>query len=107
MGKAEFLEHPPDRDSRQINTEALSKDTLQVRASPAYHSILLRIGAGLHQFPQHVPLLGRQLRPTARWFDIDQAVGTRFIEAMGPVPQRLAIHAAHQRRWPPIHPLVD
>ena len=66
MRKAELLEHPPDRDCRQIDTEALSKDTLQVHAAPAHYSILLRIRAGLHQFPQYVPLLGRQFRATAR-----------------------------------------
>jgi len=107
MRKAEFLEHATNSDGRQIDTEALSKDTLQVRASPAYHSILLRIGAGLHQFPQHVPLLSRQLRPTARRFDINETIGTIFIEAMGPVPQRLAIHASNPRRCRPIHPIVD
>src|SRR5258708_34648298 len=107
MRKAELLEHPPDLDCRQIATEALSKDTLQVHPAQANHSIPLRIRAGLHQFPQYVPLLGRQFRATAPWFDINEAVGTTFVEATDPIPQRLAIHAANPGRGRPIHPIVD
>ncbi len=69
--------------------------------------MLLRIGARLHQLPQRLLLLHRQLRPTARWFDIDETNRAMFIEAMRPVPQRLAIHAANPRRRLPVHPIVD
>ena len=58
MRKAKLLEHAPDRDFRQINAKALPKDALQVHTSPTYHSILLRIRAGLYQLPQCLLLFG-------------------------------------------------
>jgi hypothetical protein len=69
--------------------------------------MLLRIGAGLHQLPQCLSLLHRQLRPTTYRFDINEPSRALFIEAMRPVPQRLAIHAANLGRRCPIHPSVD
>src|SRR5258705_10040025 len=75
MREAKPLELATNRHCRQIDAELGSQDTLQVHASPADHAMLLRIGAGLHQLPQCLLLLHRQLRPTTRWFDIDEAKG--------------------------------
>jgi len=60
-----------------------------------------------HQLPQCLLLLHRKLRPTARGFDIDEANGAMFIEAMHPVPQCLTVHAANPGRHRSIHPIVD
>jgi len=48
MRKAKPLELATNSDCRQIDTEQGSKDTLQVHAPPADHTMLLWIGAGLH-----------------------------------------------------------
>src|SRR6185436_20967810 len=59
----------------QIDTEALSENTLQVDAAPAYDPILLRVGAGLDKLLQCLFLL----------------VGERFI------PSRTAASASNRR----------
>src|SRR6476620_1654491 len=55
--EAELLERAPQAHLRQIDTEALSENTLQVDAAPAYDPILLRVGAGLDKLLQCLFLL--------------------------------------------------
>ena len=67
----------------------------------------LLIGTGLHKLLQLLFLLGRKFRrPTGR-LGVDEPVRALFIEAMDPVPQRLAIHAADARSLFAIHPVVN
>ena len=107
MGIAELLENAPQAHFGEINGKALPKNALQVHAAPAHNPINLRIGAGLHELLQLLFLLRRKFRRAAARLDVDQPVGALLIEAMHPVPQRLAIHAADARRLLAIHSVAN
>src|SRR4029077_15934070 len=92
---------------RQIDTEALSENTLQVDAAPAYDPILLRVGAGLDKLLQCLFLLVGELRRPPGRLDVDQTVRTVLVEAVRPVPQRLPVHAADPRRLGAVHPVAN
>jgi hypothetical protein len=82
--EAELLERAPQAHLRQIDTEALSENTLQIDAAPAYDAILLRVGAGLDKLLQCLFLLVGELRRPPGRLDVDQTV--RTVEAVRPVP---------------------
>ena len=69
--------------------------------------VFFRIGTGLHQLAQVLFLLARKLPRATRRLDVDQPVGALLIEAMHPVAQRLAIHAADAGRLLAIHPVAN
>src|SRR4029077_1142312 len=103
--EAELLERAPQAHLRQIDTEALSENTLQVDAAPAYDPILLRVGAGLDKLLQCLFLLVGELRRPPGRLDVDQTIRTVLVEAVRPVPQRLPVHAADPRRLGAVHPV--
>ena len=57
MRKAKLLENASEAYFGQINGKAFSKNALEIHAAPARNSVLLRIGAGLHEAPQFLFLL--------------------------------------------------
>ena len=105
--EAQFLENLPKPHFGEINTEALAKNALQVHTTPAHHPMLKRIGPCLHQFAQSLFLFCRKSRRTPGWLDVDQTSGTLLVEAMHPIPQRLAVHPADARGLLAIHPVVN
>src|SRR6185312_7156322 len=72
--EAELLERATQAHLRQIDTEALSENTLQVDAAPAYDPILLRVGAGLDKLLQCLFLLVGELRRPPGRLDVDQTI---------------------------------
>src|ERR1700738_5449159 len=86
--EAELLERAPQAHLRQIDTETLSENTLQVDAAPAYDPILLRVGAGLDELLQCIFLLVGELRRPPGRLDVDQTVRPGLGEAVRPGPQR-------------------
>src|SRR3984893_7973409 len=105
--EAELLERAPQAHLRQIDTETLSENTLQVDAAPAYDPILLRVGAGLDELLQCIFLLVGELRRPPGRLDVDQTVRPVLVEAVRPVPQRLPVHAADPGRLGAVHPVAN
>jgi hypothetical protein len=79
MRKAKLLENASEAHFGQINRKAFAKNALEIHAAPACNSVLLRIGAGLHEVPQRLFLLQRKLRWATGRFGVGQAVGASFI----------------------------
>src|SRR4029078_6228840 len=105
--EAELLERAPQAHLRQIETEALSENTLQVDAAPAYAPILLRVGAGLDKLLQCFFLLVGELRRPPGRLDVHQTLRPGLVEAVRPVPQPLPVHAADPRRLGAVHPVAN
>ena len=57
MRKTQPLENTPEAHLGQINAKARTKNPLEINATPARNSILLRIGAGLHEARQFLHLI--------------------------------------------------
>ncbi len=87
------------------HARALGDDPLQIHPSPAHHPICRTIRTGLDASRQ----VGQLLRGEARWVALGpvvlQPVGTELVEAVDPVPHRLAVHAADACRVRPVHPV--
>ena len=66
-----------------------------------------RIGTRLHEVPQLLLLLVRQFRWAAGRLAVEKTVRTLLVEAMHPIAQRLAIHAADARRGLAIHAVAN
>src|ERR1700730_16464333 len=64
-GKARWrTENTPEAYVGQINAKACAKNPLEIDATRAHNSILLQIGAGLHEAPQFLPPGSLQCRST-------------------------------------------
>jgi hypothetical protein len=57
MGKPKLPENTPKAHLGQINAKARTKNPLEIDAAPARKSILLHIGASLHEASQFFHLL--------------------------------------------------
>ena len=66
-------------------------------------AIFLAVRAGLSDLRKLSQLFRRQARLGTFRPVVDKALGPRTVEAMNPVAQRLAIHAADLRRRRPVH----
>lgn len=104
--EAELLQKTPQAHFRQIDAKTFSENALQIDAAPANHAIRLRVGTGFDQLLQGQLLRLRELRGTPRRFDIDQPVRAALVEAMHPIPQRLAVHPADPCRRGAVHPVM-
>ncbi len=81
---------------RERDAELLPEPLHQVLQTPAHHA-MNRPGRALFPHRRQPRLLLRvQLRQLTRSLAIDQTLRARAIEAMHPVPQSLAVHAADQ-----------
>lgn len=79
------------------DAEALFDHTLQIDTAPAHHAIVLPIRTRLDQGFQFGLLGGIQTAGRPRVLIVVQAIGSFGIEAVNPVTQCLAVHAAHAR----------
>ena len=98
VGEAELLQELADVALVIVDAEALVDDPLEVDAPPPHDAVLLTIRARLDDLRELGQLLGRQARLGTLRPVVHQALRTRSVEAMNPVAQRLAIHAADLRR---------
>ncbi|AOX18923.1 hypothetical protein A0U89_16675 (plasmid) [Kozakia baliensis] len=89
------------------NTEAFLDHPLQINAAPAHHTITLPIRPRLDQRLQFGLLGGVQTASRPCVLMAAQAIGSFRIEAMNPVPQCLAVHAAHARRIRSVRSVTD
>ncbi|GAJ29761.1 hypothetical protein Amme_076_054 [Acidomonas methanolica NBRC 104435] len=87
------------------DTEALFDHAWQIDTAPARHAIALPIRPRLDQSFQLSLLGGIQATGRSRVLIVAQAIGTLGIEAVNPITQCLAVHAAHPRR--PAGPSTD
>ena len=91
----------------EVDAEPLGDDALEVDPPPAHEAVLLTIRPGLDEGRERGQLLRRQAGLRAVRPIVDQALQTRGVEAMHPVAQGLAIHAADTGRRSAIHPVPD
>src|SRR3954462_11962369 len=75
------------------DAEALGHDLLQVHPAPAHDSMHGALGAGFNDLGELRQLLRREARRVAFRPAVLEPFGAPFIEAVHPVPQRLAVHA--------------
>ena len=87
------------------DAEALGHDLLQVHPAPAHNSMHGALRAGFNDLRQLRQLLRREARRVAFRPAVLEPFGAPFIEAVHPVPQRLAVHATDPRGIGPAHPI--
>ena len=105
--EAELLQQLSDIALVEHDPEPLSDDPLEVEPPPAHHPVLLTIRAGFDDLRELSQLLIREARLGTLGPVVDQALRTRGVEAMDPVAQGLAVHAADLRRRAAVHSLAD
>src|SRR5687768_4021870 len=87
--------------------EALGDEALQVDPPPAHDAMHGPIRTGLDELGQLGLLRGRQARRMALGPGVPQPVRAALVEAVNPVTQGLAVHAADARRICPTYPVQD
>src|ERR1700722_15128757 len=107
LEEAKLLQKLSDIAGMKVDAEPLGDDALEVDAPPAHDAVLLTIWASLDDLRQLSQLRFRQaglgtVRPL-----VDEPIRSRRVEAVNPVPKRLAIHAADLRRRAAIHPISN
>src|SRR5271169_2889178 len=105
--EAKFLQQLSDIARMKLNAEPFGNDTLEIDAPPPDDAIFLTVRAGLHDLRKLTQLFLRQTRLRTFRPVVDEAHRTRSVEAMDPVAQRLAIHAADLRRRRPVHSISN
>lgn len=104
MGKTKTFQQSGNMPFVVDDAEALLDHALQINPAPAHHTVTLPIGPGLDQGLQFGLLCSVQTAGRPRMLMIAQAIRPFGIEAVDPVPQRLAVHAAHAGRIRPVAP---
>src|SRR5215203_32909 len=100
--EAELLQDLADRALVVGDAEALGHDLLQVDPAPAHDPVHGTVRAGLDELAKLRQLLRRQARRMAFRPAVFEPFGAAFVEAVHPVAQGLAVHAADPgRRDPP------
>jgi hypothetical protein len=89
------------------HAEALGDEALQVDPAPAHDAMHGPIRADLDDLGQFGPLLDGQAGRMALGPGVLQPVRATLVEAVDPVAQGLAVHAADARRLGPAHPVED
>jgi len=89
------------------NAETLFDHALQIDTAPTHHTITLPIRTRLDQRLQFGLLGGVQTASRPCVLMVAQAIGSFRIEAMNPIPQCLAVHAAHARRIRSVRSVTD
>ena len=105
MREAELLQDLADRALVVGDAEALGHDLLQVDPAPAHDPVHGTVRAGLDELAKLRQLLRRQARRMAFRPAVFEPFGAAFVEAVHPVAQGLAVHAADPRRSGPAHPV--
>src|SRR5271163_5217121 len=91
----------------KVDAEPFGNDTLEIDAPPPDDAIFLTVRAGLDDLRKLSQLFLRQARLGTFRPVVDEALRPRSVEAMNPVAQRLAVHAADLRRRASVHPVPD
>jgi len=91
----------------KLDAEPLGDDALEVHSTPAHDPVLLTIRPGLDEGRELSQLLRRKARLGTLGPVVDEALRARGVEAMDPVAQGLAVHAADLRRGAPVHSVAD
>jgi hypothetical protein len=107
VGKAELLQKLSDIARVKVDAEPLSDDALEVDPLPPHDAVLLTIRPGLDDPRKLGPLLLRQARFGTLRPIVEEAPGPGGVEAMHPVAQRLAVHAADLGCSSSVHPVPD
>src|ERR1700734_880853 len=105
--EAKLLQELSDIARMKVDAETFGNDTLEIDAPPADDAICLTVRAGLHDLRKLSQLFRRQARLRTFRPVVDEALRPRNVEAMNPVAQRLAIHAANLRRRRPVHSIAN
>ena len=107
VGEGQRHEKVGDRPLLVGDAKAFFDHPFQVDPPPANHAVNLRIGTGFDDRRQLAHLLVRQAPGAARAGTVLQTRRPFLIEAVRPVSQRLAIHAADLRGFCAAHAVVD
>ena len=107
VGEAELLQKLSDIAGMKVDAEPLGDDALEIDAPPPDDAIFLTVRAGLHDLRELSQLFHRQARLGTFRPVVDEALRPRSVEAVNPVAQRLAIHAADLRRRAPVHSISN
>src|SRR5262249_44140381 len=107
VGEAELVQQLSDIARMKVDAKPFDNDPLEIDAPPAHDAVPLTIRTRLDNLGELSQLLRRKTRLGPLRPVVDQALRTRGVEAMDPVAQRLAVHAADLRRSAPIHAIPD
>ena len=107
VGEAKLLEELSDIAGMKVDAEPLGDDPLEIDPSPAHDAILFTIRPDLDDLRNLGQLLRRQARLGTRRPIVDEAPRPGGVEAMHPVAQRLAVHAADLGCSFSVHPVPD
>ena len=88
--------------ARRDTTSCVSKS-----ARRAHDTVHGPIRAGLNEVGQFSLLLGGEAGRVALGPDVVQPLRAALVEAVDPIAQGLAVHAAEARRLAPTHPVQD
>ena len=91
----------------KVDAEPFGDDALEVDPPPAHDAVPLAIRTGLDDPGELSQLLFRQAGLGALGPVVEQTFRTSSVEAVNPVAQRLAVHAADLRRLAAFHPVAN
>ena len=103
VGEANPFQKSADVALAKINAEALLHHPLEIDAPPANDAVFFAVWTRLDYGGEFRQSLGRKPGLDAAGVNVAQAIGPLFIEAMNPIAQGLAIHAADARGVRPVH----
>jgi hypothetical protein len=107
MREAKLLRKLPDRAPTKVDAARLGDDAFEVDPTPAHELVLLAIGTRLDDLCELSQLLRRKARRGTVRPVVDEALRSRGVEAMDPVAQGLAVHAADIGRRAAVHSVAD
>ena len=90
-----------------VDAEFLGDDALEVDPPPAHDAVDLAVRPRLDDRGELSQLLRRQTRLRALRPMVEEALRPRCVEAVNPVAQGLAVHAADPGRRAAIHPVAN
>src|SRR5580700_9364409 len=105
--EAKLLQELSDIARMKVDAEPFGNDTLEIDAPPPDDAISFTVRAGLNDLRKLSQLFFRQARLGTFRPVVDEALWPRSVEAMNPVAQRLAIHAADLRRRRSVHSIAN
>ena len=103
VGEADLLQKRPDIALVEVDAEPLGDDALKIDTPPAHDAVFLALRASLDDLRKLRQLLVGQARLRAFRPVIDKPLRTRGVEAVNPIAQCLAVHAANPRGRPSVH----
>lgn len=105
--EAELVQDLADRARVVGHAEALGDQLLEVDPAPAHDTMHGPIWTGLDELGQFGLLVRGEAGRVALGADVLQPLRAALVEAVNPVAQGLAVHAAEARRLAPAHPVQD